>query len=185
MKFRPTPEESEWTIEKREVVKETKWNRYVHDSGKTVYGKDFDYFYLQIQGSATVIGLSDGKLILVKQYRYPTAKWSLELPGGGINDGDTAEQTAKQELLQETGYEPKSLMKLGELDVMNGYSSDIATVYFAPECIKVADQQLEETEQGTTVELIPVEEVFEMVQEGKVTDAFTLAALMLAFPHIL
>lgn len=185
MKNRPTPQESEWTIDSREIVNKNPWTQYIHDKGKTKTGKAFNYYYLDIGGSAAVVGLVNGKLLLVNQYRYPTAQWSLEVPGGGIEQGKTAEDTAKAELREETGYEAQSLLHLGDIQVMNGYANDIASIYFSPQCKKVGEPQLEDTEEGAEVQLIPTEQVFELVQEGKITDGFTLAALMLAFPHIL
>lgn len=185
LKFRPTPEESKWKIEQREIVLESKWNRYVHDSGKTDHGSDFDYYYVQINHSVGVVAMTKGKVILVRQYRYPTARVSLEVPGGTAEKKEKPELIAKRELVEETGYEAKSFIRLGEIDVANGYSSDIAQVYLASNCEKIQEPELESSEEGMTVELYPVEEVYEMIQAGKITDSFTLAAFMLAFPHIL
>lgn len=184
-KIKPTPEESEWELTNREIIHESKWATFVHDTGKTSSGDDFEYYFLDGEGGAGVVALTEGKLILVNQYRYPLARWTMEIPGGGRKKGQTALDAAKSELLEETGYEAKSLLELGEIDIANGHSNGASKVYFAPDCIKVDDVHLEATEKGSKVKIIPVDEVFEMVQSGKIHDGFTLAALMLAFPHIL
>lgn len=182
---RPRPDESKWKIEKRELINQNRWYSYAHDQGKREDGSDFEYFYIQSEHGVGVVALHEGKLILVRQYRYPTAHDSLEVPGGSATSGEPIEAIAKRELLEETGYEPESISKIGQFDVASGYSNEIASVFFAPNCKKVGDQQLEDTEKGMRVELIPVEEVYQMVQDGKIHDGFTLSALMLAWPYLL
>jgi ADP-ribose pyrophosphatase len=184
--YRPTKDESKWKIESREVILENDWHRYVHDKGKTSSGDSFDYYYIQVPHSAGVIAVSEGKLVLVRQYRYTTARESLEVPGGtGHEENESPEKVAERELLEETGYEAKAMIPIGEFDVANGYSSDIAQVFLATDCKKIKAQNLESTEKGMSVELHPIEDVYEMVQDGKITDSFTLTALMLAWPHLL
>ena len=185
LKQRPSKENSKWKIDSREIVHENPWYRYIHDKGKTDKNKEYDYYYIQINFSVGIIAMIDGKLILVRQYRYLTDRDSLEIPGGGSKTEDNPEEVAKRELLEETGYEPGHLERIGEFDVANGYSSDIAYVYLAKNCKKVGSQKLDDTEKGMKVELFPIEEVYEMVQAGKITDSFALASLMLAWPYLL
>ena len=61
----------------------------------------------------------------------------------------------------------------------------IEPVYLVSGCKKVAKQELDATEEGMTVELYDPADVFEMIQDGKITDGFTLACLVLAWPHLL
>jgi len=184
--LRPKPETSKWIIEKREVIHKNPWYQYLHDSGKTDTGKAFDYYYVGKVFSVGAIALTEErKLILVRQYRYLTERESLEVPGGGGDISRSTEEVIKKELLEETGYEGKSYLPIGEFDVANGHSTDIATVFLVSGCKKIKEQTLEDTEEGMTVELHDIDDVFEMVQTGNITDGFTLSCLMLAFPHLL
>jgi len=185
MKYRPKPEDSKWKINSREIIHENSWYRYIHDRGKLPNGKDFDYYYVQVEFSMGVLPVIDGQLLLVRQYRYLTGRLSLEVPGGGGKFGESPKSIAKRELLEETGYQAGQLLDIGNMDVANGYSSDVAHVFIATKCKKASKQNLDATEVGMKVELHPIEKVYEMVQEGKITDSFTLAALMMARPHLL
>lgn len=185
MKHRPEKNKSKWQIDSREVLHENPWYKYVHDKGKTDQDKDYNYYYIQTDFSVGVIGLVGSKLIMVRQYRYLTGRDSLEIPGGGGDSRSTPEEAAKKELAEEAGYQSERYELIGEFDVANGYSNDIAQIFIARNCKKAGGQKLEDTERGMKVELHPVEKVYEMVQGGKITDSFTLAALMLAWPYLL
>lgn len=185
LKHRPSKGKSKWQIDSREIIHRNPWYNYVHDKGRTDHGRDYDYYYVQKDFSAGVICLDDGHMIMVNQYRYLTNRNSLEIPGGGSYEQTTPEELVKRELMEETGYEAGSLQKIGEFDVANGHSSDIAHIYLARQCKKTGKQDLDDTELGMKVVLIPVEEVYGMVQEGRITDSFTLAALFLAWPYLL
>ncbi len=70
-------------------------------------------------GSVVVLPhLDDGRVLLVRQYRYATRKWLWELVAGGIEPGETPRQAARRELLEETGYRARTLKPL-----FNFYSS--------------------------------------------------------------
>lgn len=182
----PKPDESKWTIEQREVLHKNSWHQYMHDYGKTDSGKEFNYFYTDIGGSVAAVALTAKReLILVRQYRYLTNRDSLEVPSGGVEDGESSKEALVREFKEETGYEAGHILELGDFDVANGTSNDIAKIYLLSGCKKSGNQKLEATEEGMTVELYSIEDVFEQVQDGKITDGFTLAALMLAWPHLL
>ena len=184
----PRPKDSRYQIKKRQVIHENRWYRYVHDQGEMDNGKSYDYFFISKNFSVGIIALTEKQqIILVRQYRYLTLRDSLEVPGGGSDKDkeETPQELAESELLEETGYKAAHLRAIGEFDVANGHSSDISRVFLAAGCKKVSEQKLDDSEVGMVVELHPVEKVYEMVQDGKITDGFTLAALMLAWPHLL
>lgn len=64
-------------------------------------------------GSVVVLPrLGDGRVVLVRQFRYPAGRWLWELVAGGIEPGETPMQAARRELLEETGYRARSLKSL-------------------------------------------------------------------------
>src|SRR5260370_41597069 len=81
-------------------------------------------------GGAAIIPLfEDGTIALVRQWRYPLGRYSLEICAGRIELGDTPEQTAARELEEELGYRAKELPKLGEFSIPPGHCHDHLFTY--------------------------------------------------------
>ena len=66
-------------------------------------------------GAVAIVPITkEGKLVMVKQFRYPSGKVLLEIPAGKIDKGETnPEETARRELKEETGYEADEVISLG------------------------------------------------------------------------
>jgi ADP-ribose pyrophosphatase len=179
-------EKNKWTRSSRKELFKSPYNSYYHDVGKTHMGKDFNYYYIHCGPSAGVIALTDNnQVVLVRQYRYTTNRISLEVPGGSVQGENNPDEVIRQELLEETGYKARTLQLLNIMDVANGYSDDQAYVYLAKGCRLIADQHLEDSEEGMQVELYDIDEIYQLIQTGQVTDAFTLSAFMLARNHLI
>jgi 8-oxo-dGTP pyrophosphatase MutT (NUDIX family) len=117
----------------------------------------------------------DGNIYMVGQFRYVTGKYSLEIPeGGGPLDIEPLE-SAKRELKEETGLEAKTWEKLFEMDLSNSVTDERAIVYLATD-LQQGVSEPEETEE-LTVSKIHLTEAYQMVLDGKITDAITVAAL--------
>lgn len=182
----PLPSESRWNIQSREVIHKNPWYEYRRDTGLTAAGKPFQYFYVHKGPSCIVLALTgEQKLLLVRQYRYLANADLLQLPGGSVPGVTSVEDVAKQELLEETGYAASSFELLGELHYAIGYAIDRVSVVLASGCSKKQAQQLDDSEAGMEVVVMPLQEVYAAMDDGKVTDTLTLAALSLARKRLL
>ena len=112
-------------------VHKTRWIELVeHEAEVIASGRRFTYTYLESSPSVVVVALSpEGKIPLIRQFRYPTQSFSYELPGGG-SAGMTIDQAASAELEEETGYRARRIRKVGEFIVYCGLSDEICHVYF-------------------------------------------------------
>ena len=83
-------------------------------------------------GSAVMMAVDDRKrILLVRQYRLPAAKYLWELPAGTVDPGEKPLQTARRELIEETGYRARTWRKLASFFVSPGYVEERMTIYLA------------------------------------------------------
>ncbi|MBN2323860.1 MAG: NUDIX hydrolase [Spirochaetes bacterium] len=172
-----------WKTLLSEEVFSTPWMSIFHNQFEMTGGRRGNYFYLHTNGSALIVPVaSDGKIILVRQYRYLTNSVSLELPCGGIKDGQDDEAAARAELVEETGFDCQKLKRAGRFLPYNGLSDEFCTVFVAWGLSEVG-QRPDVTEEIEVVSLSP-DEIDKLVERGKITDGMTIAGWKLAQKHL-
>ena len=129
-------------------------------------------------GGSTVLCEKDGKILLVKQFRYPYKEVMLELPAGKLNEGETPEQTAIRELEEEGGIIAGRVKKLFDVYPTPAYTNEIIRIYQA-EDIKEGVVHLDEDEFLSSV-WVDKKELKEMIERGEIKDGKTLIALLYA-----
>ncbi len=116
------------------------------------------------------------KVLMVNQFRFGTQKFSWEFPGGVIDGTESALSAAKRELLEETGYKPKRVIKLSSLAPNPAIMSNASHIYLALDCLKVSDTNFDANEE-IEVKLFEVEALHKMVLQGKINHAIAIDAL--------
>ncbi|MEO6851173.1 MAG: NUDIX hydrolase, partial [Mucilaginibacter sp.] len=113
---------------------------------------------------------------LVGQYRFVLDQYSWELPeGGGALDVDPLE-SAKRELLEETGLKATRWTELQRMHLSNSVNDEYCFTYLA-RGLEQFEPEPEDTEQ-LTIKKLPFAEVYRMVSEGEITDAITIAVAL-------
>jgi len=135
--------------------------------------------YLEHDGAAAVLPITcDGRVILIKQFRYPIMKEIIEIPAG---KKDTIDESgllcAKRELEEETGYISGDFKKFSDLHSCVGYSSELIELFVAKDCKQVENPKKGDDDEFIELFLVSKEEIIELLKSGKVTDAKTLVAL--------
>ena len=131
------------------------------------------------KGSAVIIPVFDDQSVaLVRQYRHPAGKTLLEVCAGALNEGEDPETGAIRELEEEIGVKAERVEKLTEFFVSPGFLTETMHVYLATQLPEVG-QQLEEDEH-LTVERHSFPDLYEMIRNGDIEDAKTIAGLLLA-----
>ena len=133
-------------------------------------------------GAGTLPLFEDGTVALVKQWRYPLGRYSLEIAAGRIERGHTPEQTAKRELEEELGYRARDLQKVGEFFVAPGYCEERLYVYLATG-LEASEQNLDDDEEIEVVR-IPFAEALALVQSGQIDDAKSIITILLSAPLV-
>jgi ADP-ribose pyrophosphatase len=157
------------------------WWKYCLDQIELPSGKIGDYHYVLTNGSSMVIPVEeDGGLLLVRQYRYTGNRDSIEFPCGGLKDGANYEITARDELVEETGFLAGQLEVVGNFNPCNGLLNEICTVYVARN-LTYAGARPDETESMELVRL-QIKEIDDLIRNGTIWDGMTIAAWAIAKP---
>ncbi len=129
-------------------------------------------------GGVCVLPLTaEGEVILVKQFRYPYQEVLLEIPAGKLDKGgEDPLACGKRELEEEAGMIADTYISLGKMYPSPGYCAEIIHMYLAKD-LRPSRQNLDEDE-FLEVYRYPFEEVYQMVVEGKITDAKTQIAVL-------
>ena len=168
---------------KSEVLLQGRAFKIRRDHLKTPDGRETKYEIIEHGGSVILIPLDElGNLLFVRQYRHAAGKDLLELPAGTRDGDEPYEECAAREIREETGMEAGKLEKVGEFYLAPGYSTEFMVVYLATD-LKHNPLQADDDE-FLQVEKIPLRKAMEMAEGGEMPDAKSLAALLLARPHL-
>jgi len=167
----------------RSVAFKNPWWRYCLDHIELPSGKLWEYHYVLTYGSSMVVPvMEDGKLLLVQQYRYTGNRDSIEFPCGGLKEGETHDEAAKNELLEETGFLPGRIEAVGSFNPCNGLLNEICRVYIARDLTYVGARP-DDTETLEPVRFT-IEEMEKFIRSGEIWDGMSIAAWAIARPHI-
>lgn len=132
-------------------------------------------------GAVVVPILDDGRVILVRQHRYPFRDYIVELPAGKRDGDEDPLVCAKRELEEETGYGATSFEKLASIQTTPGFCDEVLHIFLARGLRRTdAGQRLEEAEQGLTLLIMPLADAVARVERGEITDSKTICGLLLA-----
>lgn len=166
-----------------EVVVEGNFLTLKRDQVRLPDGSQGEREYVTHPGAVVIAALlPDGKIVFVRQFRYPCNQVFFELPAGKIDPNEPHHLTAQRELLEETGYEAEEWVKLGTQHPCIGYSNEVIHLYLA-RGLRQSAQQLDE---GEFVEVIALEidEITQKIMDGELTDNKTTAAMYIVEKYL-
>ena len=133
--------------------------------------------YVRHPGAVAVVPLlDDGRLVLVRQFRYPVGQVLLEFPAGKIDPGESVLACAQRELVEETGYRAGEWARAGLIHNAAAYSTEISEIWFARGLTAGAPR----LDAGEFVEtcLLDEAELEAHAARGELSDVKTLVGLM-------
>ena len=135
--------------------------------------------YVLHPGAAIILPLfDDGSVLLERQFRYPLGQHFYELPAGKLEPDEAPLETAKRELLEETGYVAAEWRELGRLHPCIGYS-DEQIDFFLARRLEFKGARPDEGDFLETLR-VPVPESVDWIRRGRITDAKTILGLFWA-----
>ena len=127
-------------------------------------------------GAAAMLAIENGKILLVKQHRFPHG-FVLEIPAGTRKKGENPKKCAFRELKEETGYEAKKMIPLVKYYPSIGYNTEVIHCFVASGIRKVSGLELDEDEIISVVK-IDFKKVLKMILSGKIVDSKTICAVL-------
>ena len=163
----------------REVVYQSSWVNLYKDTVRFPSGLVIDKFHLidfEREAVAAVMENVNGEVIFARIPRYTTGLAEWELPAGGMEIGEAILESAKRELLEETGYTSTDHELIYTYYPMNGNANQVFHIVFckAGELVQNFDPN-----EVTEVRWFTKEEIKQLLKEQKIKDGFSLTALLL------
>ena len=132
-------------------------------------------------GAVTILPIdADGNVWFVRQYRHAVGIEMLELPAGTLEPDEPPEVCADREIREEIGMGAQKLQKIGAFYMAPGYSTEFMHVFLATELFEAS--LAGDSDEFLSIELIPLKQIPDMIQTGKIIDGKTLAVFQLMNP---
>ena len=168
-----------WRTLGRNYLFRNPWCAFRVDEVELPDGANIEYGVLESGGFAVVVPVTeDGEVVFVRQWRQPLDDFTLELPSGGVDDGEDPLVAAERELLEETGYRSQDLEHLVSVHTSTGRTTELCHLFRCRAVRDAGGPQPEPTEFIEVVEL-PFEEALEYVSGGRIADAVTVLGLLM------
>lgn len=127
-------------------------------------------------GAVALIPLLGDQIVLIRQFRVAAGRVLYEIPAGTLEKGESPEECAARELIEETGYRAGKLKELFHCFLAPGYSTEMIRFYLATK-LESGMQRLDEDE-AIQVCLTPMGRAVEMVRNNEVEDAKTTIGIL-------
>jgi ADP-ribose pyrophosphatase len=140
-------------------------------------GREGSREYIRHPGACAIVALfDDGSILLERQYRYPNARVFIEIPAGKLEPGEPHLETAKRELLEETGYVAAEWQRIATVNTAIAYTDEAIEIYLA----RKLEKRVAQLDDGEFLEtlIVPFDQAIAMARDGRITDLKTLAALL-------
>jgi ADP-ribose pyrophosphatase len=148
------------------------------DTVRTPDGRETTREIVEHEECVAVIAIDDeGNILLVKQFRKPVEKELLEIPAGGIDPGETPEDSVRREMREETGFLPRKLERLGGFYSSPGFCTEYLYLYLATDLVS-SPLQAEDSE-GITLVRVPPAQIPALLASDTICDAKSIAGLLI------
>lgn len=148
-------------------------------------GAEGDWECVRHPGGALAVPVTpEGKLILLRQYRFAAEGRLLEFPAGTIEPNEEPAETIKREIEEETGYRAHKWQNLGQFYLAPGYSDEIIYAFLAQDLEKLEKPPAQDQDEDMETVLFTPEELEQAIWAGEPVDAKSISSFFLARPFL-
>ncbi|MDD5039781.1 MAG: NUDIX hydrolase [Patescibacteria group bacterium] len=167
-----------WKTVSSRTVYRNQWLRVQEDKVLRPDGTKGIYGFFDLRGSSAIVAVDTDRCVyLIRQWRYPLKRFTLEIPWGGRDHDESFLAAARRELREEAGIDAKRWKCVGKVVVFPGVGTEYASLFLAQSLRVVKQKQISE-DGPQEVLCMPLRKAISWCINGKIDDAVTIAALL-------
>lgn len=168
----------QWTVHGERTLYDSPWVRLTMADVEVPGGARFDHHVVRLPAEAagTVVRDEARGVLLLWRHRFITDTWGWEVPAGRLDPGETPAEAAARETLEETGWRPGPLTRLGDYFPNNGTSDGHFHLFLADGAQHEGEPA--DASEAERVEWLPVDEVRALALGGGIRDGLSLTAVL-------
>ena len=169
-----------WTVHGERFVYESDWMSVALADVELPDGERFEHHALRSVARAvgTVIHDAERGVLMLWRHRFIPDTWGWEIPAGKVDEGESLEDAAIREAVEETGWRPHAVRPLISYTPMGGLCDQVFDVFLAEGADHIGEP--ESQHESDRIEWIPVPRVFDLIRAGDIKDGFALVGVMAA-----
>ncbi len=177
----------DWRFLKRKSIFQRCFLEIFQDSyNNGADGHEASFYIIDLPDWINIVATTaDNKLLLIRQYRFGSRAFHLEIPGGAIDHQDRdALSSARRELLEETGYCGGEWLHIGTVDPNPAIQSNRCSTFLARGVRYEREPEFDENEDIETI-LVDADKAYEMIENGEINHSLVICALMFAKKYLI
>ena len=169
-----------WTVHGERSLYESEWLRLVLVDVEIPGSERFEHHVVRMpnQAAGTIVRDPGRGVLLLWRHRFITDTWGWEIPAGRIDPGETPEQAAARETLEETGWRPAALRPLIRFQPTNGLSDQVFHIFVADGATHVGEPS--DAGESERIDWVGISELRRIVQNEEMPDGLSLTAVLYA-----
>lgn len=169
--------DGEWIAHGERSIYESEWMSLRMVDVETPSGKRFDHHVLRLPNDAAgTLVVVDEAVLLIWRHRFVTDSWGWEIPAGRIDPGESIEQAAVRECLEETGWQPGATKPFVSWCPANGSIDLRFNVVRATDAVHRGEPS--DPDEAAKIEWIPLSDIPALVHAGEIGDGLSIVALL-------
>ncbi|WP_436773189.1 NUDIX hydrolase [Yinghuangia sp. YIM S09857] len=168
---------SAWVVHGERIIYDNEWMRVFLTDVELPDGDRFEHHVIKLRAAAMVVLIDDqDRVLMMWRHRFVSDRWGWEIPGGLVDEGEDPEETALRELLEETGYRPKTFRHVTRFQPMVGMVDSWHDVFVGEGAEKIAEPT--EITEMARMEWVPMSEIPDLIARGRIWNSGVLIGLL-------